>query len=191
MNNRLSAIVALIAAIAIFFMYISPTWNGSIAATKAAIASDDQALSAAQTYVSQQNQLVAERDKISSADLNRITTFLPDSVDNVGLILSLNTLAARSGLSLSNINVANQANASAGSGNPPTSAAAVAAAAGGNPIGSVDLSLSAVGTYTALKTFLNGIEKSERLLNVQDLSIAGSDTGVYVYKITLRIYWLR
>lgn len=187
MSNRVLPIFALMLAVAIFFVYISPTWTGSIATTKTTIASDDQALAAAKTYDQQQSQLASDRDKIDPLDLARLSTFLPGSVDNVGLILDLNALAARSGLSLSNIDVASPA-ASGGTTNP---AAAGAAAISVNPIGSVDLSLSAIGTYSALKAFLSGVEKSQRLLDVQDLAISGSETGVYSYRITLRIYWLR
>lgn len=188
MSNRILPVFALIIAIGIFFVYVSPTWTGSITATKKAIASDDQALAAAQTYADQQSQLAAERDKIDPPDLARLATFLPGSVDNVGLILDLNALAARSGLSLSNIDVA-VPTASGGSTN--SSAAGAQSAIGTSPIGSVDLSLSAIGTYTALKAFLSGVEKSQRLLDVQDLGISGSETGVYTYRILLRIYWLR
>lgn len=188
MSNRILPIFALIIAVGIFFVYVSPTWTGSITAIKKAIASDDQALAAAQTYVDQQNQLTVERDKIDPLDLARLATFLPGSVDNVGLILDLNALAARSGLSLSHIDVAVP---SASGGSTNQNAAAAQSALSTSPIGSVDLSLSAIGTYAALKAFLSGIEKSQRLLDVQDLGISGSETGVYTYQIILRIYWLR
>ena len=36
-----------------------------------------------------------------------------------------------------------------------------------------------------------GIEKSLRLLDVQDLVVKGSDTGVYTYQMHIRFYWLR
>ncbi|MBI2025438.1 hypothetical protein HYT04_01465 [Candidatus Kaiserbacteria bacterium] len=60
-----------------------------------------------------------------------------------------------------------------------------------NPIGSVDLSLSAIGTYSSLQAFLVGIENSARLIDVRDIVVKGSDTGVYTYQMTLRLYWLR
>lgn len=188
MNSRILPSLALLIAIGIFFVYVSPTWSGSIATAKATIASDNQALAAATEYASQQNQLATARDAIDPADLTQLTTFLPDSVDNVGLILDLNALAARSGLSFSNIDVAAE---SASTNSANSSAAGAVPVANINPVGSVDLSLSAVGTYTALKTFLAGVEKSERLLDIQDLVIKGSDTGVYSYGMTIRIYWLR
>lgn len=183
MNNRIPPIIAFATAIIIFFAYVNPAWTDAITATKAAIASDDRALSAASEYVLQQNELASARNDIDPADLARLTIFLPDSVDNVGLILDLNALAARSGLSLSNIDVVK---------NEAKSSNSAALPAGGTSlVGSIDLSLSAVGTYDAFRAFLTGIEKSARLLDVRDLSVRGSDSGAYSYKMTLRLYWLR
>lgn len=186
MSTRVLPLIALIAAIIIFFAYVGPTWSGSIAATKDAIVLDDQALAAANQYTAQQNTLASSRNAIDPANLSRLSAFLPDSVDNVGLILDLNALAARSGFSLANIDVAtdsgNTVNASPQQGLP---------AAGASPVGSVDLSLSAVGTYTSLQSFLIGVERSARLLDVRDIVVKGSDTGVYNYQMVLRLYWLR
>jgi Tfp pilus assembly protein PilO len=185
-HNYILPILAFAVAIAIFFAYVNPTWFGPIAVAKAAIASDNQALAAANQYTAQQNQLLSERNAIDSADLARLSVFLPDSVDNVGLILDLNALAARSGLSLSNIDVSANTPASSGSANNTGAVPTTAT----SPVSSADLSLSAVGTYPALQNFLQGVEKSARLLDARDIVITGSDTGVYTYKMTLRLYWL-
>lgn len=186
MNSRILPLLALFVAAGIFFAYVNPTWSGSIAGTKAAIALDDQALAAASQYASQQNTLASARAAIDPASLSRLSAFLPDSVDNVGLILDLNALAARSGLSLANIDVVTESTA-AQSG----TTAAIPSATAVNPVGSINISLSAVGTYAALQGFLSGVERSARLLDVQELVVKGSDTGVYTYQMTLRLYWLR
>ena len=186
MNTKILPIFALLVAIGIFFGYVNPAWTVNIAASKAAIASDDQALAAASEYTAQQNELASARNSIDPANLARISTFLPDSVDNVGLILNLNALAARSGLSLSNVDVLTDSTNTKG-----TSSNEALPASGKSPVSSVDLSLSAIGTYAALQAFLTGIEKSERLLDIQDIVVKGSDTGVYTYQMTLRLYWLQ
>ena len=186
MNSRILPAFAFIIAVGIFFAYVNPTWGGSITTTRAAIAADDQALSAAQQYAAQQNQLASARDAINPASLAALNTFLPSSVDNVGLILDLNALAARSGLSVANIDVITNDTSSANS-----SSGGALPAAGQNPVGSVDLSLSAVGTFSSLQSFLKGVEMSERLLDVRDLAVKGSNTGVYNYQMTIRLYWLR
>jgi len=181
MNSRILPVLALLIAIGIFFTYVSPTWSGPVAAAKAAIASDDQALTAASEFSAQQNTLTSARNTIRPEDLARLEIFLPDSVDNVGLILNLNALAAHSGLSLSHVDVTS---------NAMNAASAAPASAVANSVNSVDLSLSAMGTYAALQNFLQNVEKSERLLDVRDLSVKGSTTGVYTYQMTLRLYWL-
>jgi Tfp pilus assembly protein PilO len=177
MNNRILPLVSLGAAIAIFFVYVNPVWSGPVATLSTAISADNQALAASANYVQRENQLAQERDAIDPTQLSRAAALLPDSVDNVGLILDLNALASRSGLQLSNIDVSQAAD---GSGATQSS-----------PVGSVDLTLSAIGSYTALGSFLHGIEQSARILDIQDLSISGSATGVYSYKMSIRLYWLR
>ena len=183
MNSRVLPSLALMISVGIFFAYVKPVWSGPIAETKIAIVNDEQALIAAHEYKAKENELASARNAIDPDNLARLSTFLPDSVDNVRLILDINALAARSGLSLSNINVVKSDSGSTGGGALP--------AARENPVGSVDLSLSAIGTYSALNVFLAGVEKSARLLDVRDIVVKGSDTGVYNYQMSIRLYWLR
>lgn len=186
MNTRIIPALALVVAVGIVFIYINPTWKGSISSTNEAISADNEALKAADTYAEQQVELTRQQNDIDPANLARLKTFLPDSVDNVGLILDLNTLAAVSGISLSNIDVVAKSKNSSG----PDALGAISVSEA-SPIDFVDMSLSAVGTYTTFQAFLVGIEKSARLLDVRELTIKGSDNGVYSYQMTIRFYWLR
>jgi len=195
MTSRILPLFALLLAIGIFFGYVSPLWNGKVASTKAAIVEDTAALAAATRYTARQNQLASEKAAIDPAALARLEIFLPDSVDNVGLILDINALAARSGLALSSIDVAHSNASGSGAGTAPGMSGAPVtpgmASSGASAVGTVDLTLAADGTYSALQTFLDGIERSARLLDVRDLTVKGSNNGVYTYQMTLRIYWLR
>jgi hypothetical protein len=183
MTSRLLPFLSLVAAVGIFFTYVNPLWNGQIADAKAAIAADNKALESAAAYVKRQNELAAEADAIDPVALARLNTFLPDSVDNVGVILDLNALAARSGLALASVDVAGSSNeAAAGVAAAPTT---------GDVVGTIDLTMVAKGTYDALQTFLHGVELSARLLDVRNLAVTGSDTGVYSHQMTIRLYWLR
>lgn len=181
--SRILPILALMIAVGIFFGYVNPEWTGTLADKRAAIRSNNQALEAAAEYQTKQNQLASARNAIDSANLARVATLVPDSVDNVGLILDLNALAARSGIALTSIDVAKTDDASASSGALP--------AGGRSPLSSVELKLSAAGSYAGLQNFLAGVENSARLLDVTDLTVRGSDTGVYTYQMSLRLYWLR
>ncbi len=184
MNNRILPSLALLIAIGIFFAYVNPTWTGSIATARAAIAVDDASLVTARHYVTEQNELAAERDAIDPKDLSALTAFLPDSVNNVGLILDLNTLAARTGFSITAIDVT-------GNTDKKTSVSSTPSGSPNELVGTVDLALSAQGTFSSLKSFLAGIERSGRLLDVQDMVVRDSETGVYTYQMRIRLYWLR
>jgi hypothetical protein len=190
MSSRILPTLALMLALGIFFAYVRPLWVGPIAETKLAIKNDTDALSAAAEYKQRESELASAKNAIDPGNLERLTTFLPDSVDNVTLILNINALAARSGILLSNVDVAQTKDSPA----KKVSAGSVSSAAGTssvNPVGAVDLSLTAVGSYAALQAFLAGIEKSARLLDLRDIIVTSSETGVYNYKMEMRLYWLR
>jgi Tfp pilus assembly protein PilO len=180
--NQILSIGAFVLTLGIVFGYIQPTWSGSIKESKMSIANTEQSLATAELYLAQQNQLASARNAISEERLKQLELFLPNSVDNVGLTLDLHALAGRSGVTLSNIDVSLPGGSDqAESGNAfvlPT-------------VGSLNLSLTAIGTYTAFHTFLRNIERSARLLDVQDISVKGSETGVYEYQVTMRLYWLQ
>jgi Tfp pilus assembly protein PilO len=178
MTSRILPFLSILASIGIFFAYVNPLWTGPIADSKAAIAENDRALKAAADYVKRQNELAAQRSAIDPVALARLETFLPDSVNNVGVILDINALAERSGIALSSIDVAE------GSGQGQGEVAQ-------SPIGTIDMVLTAKGTYDALQSFLAGVESSARLLDERELTVSGSATGVYEYQMIIRLYWLR
>jgi Tfp pilus assembly protein PilO len=175
--------MCLVLSAGVFFAYINPLWHGDIAEAKAGIADDERALKSAAEYVKRQNELAEQKNAIDPAALARLETFLPNSVNNVGLILDLNALAEEAGLALESMDVAGDAE------QPTTDISGEALE--GEPVGSVDMIIAAKGTYDSLQTFLAGIESSARLLDERELTVAGSDTGVYEYQLTIRLYWLR
>jgi len=183
MTSRLLPFFSLMLAVGIFFSYVSPVWSGDVANAKAAIADDNKALESAKRYVARQNELAAERDAIDPAALARLEKFLPDSVDNVGMILDLDALGTRAGLALTSIDATNSSTASSQEGG--------VASVTNDPIGTIDLTMDAGGTYGALQDFLDGVERSQRLLDVREITVTGSNTGIYDYHIILRLYWLR
>ncbi len=187
MTSRILPIFALMLALAGFLLYVSPAWSGPIQEAKSTIANNKRILAAAEEFEKRKNDLAAARNEIDPENLKRLEILLPDSVNNVGLILDLNALAARSGISLSNIDIQSTSDQSGGAGAYDASLGA----ARPDPVSSVDLSVTAVGTYPALQAFLSGIEKSARLLDVNDLTVRGSETGVYTYQMVVRLYWLR
>ncbi len=188
--SRILPIVALLFAVALFFLYVRPTYSGAIQDTRQKIASYDSALAAADRFDQKESELSQARAQISPDNLKRLNEFLPDGVDNVQLILDLDALAARSGITLSEFDIKGQGDGTSGAAAPSTDSTGLSLDAS-NPIDSLDLTFKASGTYSSFRTFLDGMESSLRPLDIVNLDVDESATGVYSYAVTVRIYWLR
>lgn len=184
MTSRLVPIVLILVAVGLFFGYISPTYSENIQALRAEIRGYDAALAAAEAYADKESQIAAERASLPLDGLARLESFLPDGVDNVQLIVDLDALASRSGVTLSDFDVASP-DASEEEGN------GALALETDSPTEALDIGVTAIGNYASFKTFLAGVERSLRPLDLVALSLEDSETGVYTYDMTFRIYWLR
>lgn len=200
--SRLIPVLLIIGAIGLFIGYTQPTYNGSVVALKGEIENLDSALQAARQFRQKEAQLTQQRSELSQEQLGRLEAFLPDNVDNVQLIVDLNSLAARSGVQLSEFNIvgdetgsnatpAGTAPLTAGTEPQQAPSGSTLALQSSEPTDSLELSVSATGSYAAFRTFLAGVEQSLRPLDVIELSVQDSATGVYTYDITFRLYWLR
>ncbi len=176
MINRLLPAVALVGAVALAFMYVSPMYTKAIPSIQEAIDRKDSALLKASVFEKRRDALQQERAAVSEEDVARLEEFLPDSVDNIQLILDLTALASRSSVQLMKIDVARKLETDA---------------AQASLSGHIDVTLEIAGTYDAFDTFISAIEESARLIDVTSLRVTSFDTGVYNYGLTLRIYWLR
>lgn len=182
MTSRILPVVFILIALGVFFTYTHPTYTGDIATLQGDIRGLDAALAAARQFDEKRQALNTEREAIAPENLERINAFLPDGVDNVQLILDLDSVAQRSGIELANFDVAEE-----GSKNSTNTSEVVS----DRPYESLELSVTGIGTYEAFQKFLDAIEWSLRPLDLISLSVDNSQTGVYSYDMTFRIYWLR
>jgi hypothetical protein len=181
--------VFLLVAGAIFLGYIHPTVTGAIANTNTEIHSYDAALAAAKQFQQKKAELTTARAALPPDGIKRLEGFLPDGVDNVQLIFDMDALASKTGITLSDFNTSESTKTATGFAVAPTADSNVYETR--SPYDSLDLSMTATGSYTALRAFLNGVETSLRPLDLVEFSLVDSPTGVYTYKMTFRLYWLR
>lgn len=182
--ERLLPIVGFLIALGLFFGYINPTMTGPIAATRAEIAGYDAALAAAEQFKQKQAALEAERAAIPPESIVRLESFLPDGVDNVQLILDLDSLASHTGITLSNFDTSELEKEEAQSADGIV-------IPNGTPLDSIELKTTGKGTYAAFRTFLDATEESLRPLDLVSLDIKTSQNGVHSYDMVFRLYWLR
>jgi Tfp pilus assembly protein PilO len=199
--SRLLPFIVIIFAALLMFLYIRPTYSGPIHEKREQIRSYDDALAAAERFQQKEAELTQARAQIPAESLARLNDFLPDGVDNVQLILDLNALAARSGVTLSDFDTQNAsdggsaaASSAAATPNPsalPGETLDTSNLVSSSPIDSVNLTFKGTGTYTSFRGFLSGMETSLRPIDVENIEVADAESGVYTYTVTVRIYWLR
>ena len=218
--RRFFPLLLLLASVGLFFAYVNPTYNG-LADLKQQTAKLDEALNKAKELQSIRDQLLSKYNTFSSGDLERLKKLLPDHIDNVRLIIDIDDIASRYGMSVTKVAIsksesgAQKNNAQAGTavaealpGVPTGRASAASTGQGGfslppresrgavsgsaqEDLGTVDLSFSVSTSYETFLAFLRDLERSLRLVDVTKLSFNAASSNQYDFTITIRTYWLR
>lgn len=188
MIRTIFSIVFLVASIGIFFGYTKPTYD-AVQEQVTAAASYDAALTKAAQLQQIKQGLLSRYNTFNPNDIARLQKLLPDHVDNVALVLDLDSLASHYGLGLANVTVSQPKS---------TQASTAIGSMAGQKYDSLTLSFNTSGTYDQFTAFIRDLETSLRVVDLESLSIdRGSGTQgdggapTYDYKITLRTYWLK
>jgi Tfp pilus assembly protein PilO len=196
------AALGIILAGGIFFAFTKPTYD-SIQTDQAQIAQYNAALAKATQLQALKQTLLSRYNSFNPTDLSRLQVMLPDQVNNIGLILDLDTLASQFGMSLENVDISGTSDtttSSTGVGTAPAAGATVGAPSA--LYDSLDVSFTVHGTYTQFMQYITNLETSLRIVDLVKLNVgggsttvsnaaAGSDNIVYSFQITLRTYWLK
>ncbi len=173
-------IIFIVAAVGLFVVYTNPTYQAS-KALSAQVAAYNDALDKSQELRSVRDQLLSKRNTFSTNDVQKLQETLPDNVDNIRLIIDINNIASRHGLSLSGVNI--------GDISGSNSQTALAAGSSG-PVGNVSVSFAVMTSYDGMLSFLNDLEHSLRLIDVQKLAFTAGAGDSSTYAFTIRTYWL-
>lgn len=176
--------IFILIALALFFVYIDPAYS-DVQELRAQEAEFDAALERSRELISVRDALLATYNEIPEEQLERLRKLLPDHVDNIRLILDIDNIASRYGMTVNNLAFAGEEQSP---GQAPQDGALGPQT---NEIGSATFSFSVSATYEVMKQFLNDLENSLRIVDVVALSFSSGDGGLSTYNITLRTYWLR
>ena len=188
------------ASIATFFMVIKPRYD-NLQTVKTEVSTYDSSLETAEKLKISREELIAKYNSIPKADLDGIKTLLPDSVDNIRLIIQLDSLATKNGLSTLRSVDYKSDSITAQSG--ATEAPSDAPVQSGKSYGEFTVSFQTSGQYKNFLAFLSDLEQNLRLVDVTSVdftaaSSEGTGTGTgqassnnLSYKVTLKTYWLK
>lgn len=198
MNRNITAGILIILAVGLYFSLT----KGYLAEARAVKAVNDQYASAidnAARLVSVRDKVLKQYNNISADDRDRLDKMIPSTIDNIRLIIDLNGVALKHGLSLKGI----KANTSkAVEQTRPAVAPAARSGSGASlsrepavisqpTLDSVTVSFSVTAPYLDFISFMQDLEASLRVMDLTHLSVAANDTGTYDFGVELRTYWLR
>ena len=187
-------IILLIISVASFVMFSNPSYQ-RIKALKAESAQYDQALSNSRKLQEERDTLGQKYNAIPPASLDRLNKLLPDTADNIRLIIDIQRIASAYGISLSSIKFdAKQTNSTA----PATTLAAGAPAditQSMNDYGTFSLEFGVTTSYDNFLKFMKDLESSLRLTDVQSVTFTTDNSAAGInktlYTIKLNTYWLK
>jgi len=180
--KTITPIILIVTSIALSVFYTNKNYI-KIKEKKVENASYVVALEKSREVLKKREELKSEYARFKESDLKKLDKIVPDSVDNIQLLLDIQNIADLKDVKISGIKIAEEKSSKA--------AATATAASANNAISSISLSFRTKATYEVFLDFLRTLEQSLRIVDVTALSFKSSDTGVYEYDITIKTYWLK
>jgi hypothetical protein len=128
---------------------------------------------------------------MSPSDVEKLEKMIPDSIDNIRLIIEIDKIAQKYNMSLKDARIAEKKTEA------DSLQAALAASSGMSTLYGVgELSFGVSGTYEAYIAFIKDLEKSLRLIDITSITVAAGeapvagDMQVYNFTTMFKTYWL-
>ena len=196
----LSSIIIILVSIAGFFFFIDPTYK-EVQQLQADIEKNKQIIEVANRLDLRKKELNDKYNQIPEIEKESIEKFLPDTVDNVRLIIDINNIAEKFGIVIRDISV-NTKEGTSGENRKQISQKSnfegiaedyVIKYADTSKVGVVNFSFSVSAKYEVFLEFLKQLEESLRLLDIRSVEISRGSAGsvFYDYKVTFETYWLK
>lgn len=186
MNKNVTATILIVLAVGVYLTFTSSRWQ-EVKAIRAVNAEYIQAISNADELIKVRDQVLANYNAFSAEDRDRLNKIVPDTVDNIRLIIDLNNVASRRGVTLQNVKAGTE-------GESPTTVVRVSDDASYIPtpiLDTVDVSFNVSAPYTQFIAFMRDLESNLRIMDLKSLTISADDSGTYDFGVELTTYWLR
>jgi len=183
MSKVIAPFLFLVAAVGLLFSYIVPALEtlGTLQDLEDRLERvSTQSEEMMRTLTNLQNKY----DAFPPQDVARLNRLVPDDIDAVRLIIDIDMLAEKHGLTINQFEV-------------PYISSNAAKKDSGDPIGSAITSISCKGSYADFKAFLYELEQSLTLLDVVRLTVDAGRldpaTGLLLptYRLDIQTYWYK
>jgi Tfp pilus assembly protein PilO len=194
--KNLTPIIIILISIALFFIIIDPKYN-EVQDLQDEISENEETLQLAK-QLREKRELLRERyNQISEGERFELQKMLPDTVDNVRLIIDINNIAQKYGILIQDIRIASDEDSDsdvtvAGSEFEGIIEDTSIQYPDTSRIGVISFSFAVQAQYEVFLDFLKDLEEALRIVDIRSIQIDGEDESIfYNYRINLDTYWLK
>ena len=192
MNKNITATILTALAFGVYFTYTTVKWD-EVKAVQAVNDQYSQAIANADNLITTRDKVLQAYNSLSEDDRARIDKMVPNSVDNIRLIIDINSIANRRGIVLRGINAQarmsgapnGQDMAGSPSGDMPNNIISAPT------LDTVSVSFNTSTSYGNFIDFMRDLESSLRIIDLTHMTMAVNDKGGYDFAVQLTTYWLR
>jgi Tfp pilus assembly protein PilO len=181
-------------AIAAFFLLTVPIY-GDLRSLRTEIASYNEALGNSKALENERDKLAAKYNSFRTEDLSRLEKLLPESADNIRLILEIEQLASPYSMTLKDVKY-NTTDTGVSNATVQRSGARQLS----KNYGTMELEFNTSGTYDDFINFTKSLENNLRIVDIVAITFS-SDKGPslgkiapstsYDYNFKVKTYWLK
>jgi hypothetical protein len=192
MNRNATATILIVLAIGIYFT-VTKTF---IADAKAVKEVNDQYASAienAEKLIEVREQVLKAYNSLTEKDRERLSKMVPNTVDNIRLVIDLNSIGIKHGLALKGIQARtdDSGNNNSGANSGPRMGKQPDGMIATPSLDIVTVSFSVTAPYLEFISLLQDLEANLRIMDISKLSVAATETGLYDFTVELKTYWLK
>ena len=183
MNKYILPTILIAASISLFIFYIDPTYK-EVKDLKEVESQYSVALTKSFELREVRDGLLQRYNSFSESDLERIEKMVPNNVDNVRLVMDIDSMAAEYGSTLRDVVM------SVSSEEEGTTRLNIAEA---KDYDFVNLQFSILATYENFVSFVTDLKDSLRLVDIVSLSFkpTAQNPSVYKFNFTIKTYYLK
>jgi hypothetical protein len=197
MNRNITATILIVLAAGIYFT-VTKSMLVDANAVQAVNTQYSSAIDGADQLIKVRDQVLKNYNDLSQDDRDRLNKMIPNTVDNIRLIIDLNSVALKHGFSLRNI----KAVASAGTQKGNTTPASIPPTMTGSGVSNANIiatpildtvavSFSVSAPYLQFISLMQDLEANLRIMDLTHLTMTANDTGTYDYSVEFKTYWIR
>lgn len=192
-----------LAAVGVFFGFTKNEYQ-SVQTRKAEVAEYNKAVQNSTILLKKREELLELKNQFQKNDLNRLNILMPDDVNSTKLIMeiehlatSVHNLAFEDPKYDPNKKIATLGIPPAGAGTADASSSKEAKQPApkvqetDKDYGSFELEFTLIGTYNDFLSFLGDLEKSLRIVDIQQLQIIPKEGNNLKYILKVQTYWLK